>query len=211
MIFLFSKSQTKNCVPKSVLVKGRSQTTIASSPSQPKTERVSNERPISPGVQGPRPLVFFPPLSPKKAGTPHGQWPPRSGKLRISCLYDRHYFTLLVTAALSDQRGRSSAVPTHPLEGVRWSASKVASYGCAVGRWQRRLLRPTRLVTGVLTTVVQLSAVPPARWKVFGGRLLPSPPMFSPLKTAFLPHCSGGGGCLLWCSTLWIRKEFCHV
>ena len=36
----------------------------------PKTERVSNERPFSPGVQGPRPLVLFPPLSSEKAGHP---------------------------------------------------------------------------------------------------------------------------------------------
>ena len=109
LIFLFSQSQTKNCVPKSVLANGRSQTSIASSLSQPKTERVSNERPFFPGVQGPRPLVLFPPLSSEKAGPPHGQWPPWSGKLRIFCLYDRHYLTLLVTAILSDQRGRSSA------------------------------------------------------------------------------------------------------
>ena len=72
LIFLFSYSQNNNCAPKSVLANGRSQTSIVSSPSQPKTERVSNERPFSPGVQGPQPLVLFPPLSPEKAGTPHG-------------------------------------------------------------------------------------------------------------------------------------------
>ena len=131
LIFLFSQSQTKNCVPKSVLANGRSQTSIASSLSQPKTERVSNERPFSPGVQGPRPLVLFPPLSPEKAGTPHGQWPPRSGKLRISCLYDRHYLTLLVTAILSDQRGRSTLFP--PLHSGPRLHSGLPRISCATG------------------------------------------------------------------------------
>ena len=48
----------------------------------PKTERVSNERPISPGVQGPQPLVFFPPRSPKKAGTQRSYRRPGDGGRR---------------------------------------------------------------------------------------------------------------------------------
>ena len=127
-----------------------------SSPRPLSQNRASEQRaallPRGPGAAAPGALS---PAFSRESGTPpHGQWPPRSGILRISCLYDRHYLTLLVTAALSDQRGWSSPVP--PTRWQAFSGRLLPSPPTAapLRRWQRRLSRAMWLVVGALTNAV---------------------------------------------------------
>ncbi len=113
----------------------------------------------------------------RESGNPPRVVAPRSGILRISCLYDRHYLTLLVTAALSDQRGRSSAVPP-----TRWqafggrllrsppTAAPLAGGSGGVRDWrgsvQANSPNKAQVEESVIRTCCQvpISSAPAARW-----------------------------------------------